>query len=1079
MAESIQTYYKKLISLQNESIQKNLIKYELTEWDNVAPTLTNKEREFILKRYREGSNHKAATFFREIVVRAQLNEAAQKKAAVHSGKQTTKKDIVGVTSNSSKTKTTKYRSLQDYYMYLVSKQLPSIREFLRKNDLLKHENAFVWLDDSDLEFIMNGYTIGFRLRANDLGKIFSKLCNNYLSHQPKSDLASQLQQNSTQKEESPKLVQLDKPKLACQEAYHPTILLQQLVLEDAELPVIQEEDLSQKSQFEDSTLLRSGIFDRLFAQWIDILPVWYIEALMKNGCTNLTKLVEEISKPTFSYKGRKHCGQEVVDELRTMTATLIWLYLQFKSNVEEPDETTKYLLSRISNSGLSIRAVNCLETIEIKTIKDLLPLSHGVLLAMRNCGKKTVSEIEQFIVSVKQRFNIPESLTTTQVEKYLKYNLRENVSLKLSQLRELGVQTEIVEMFTQQRGRISSRAKYLLKENGFRSYNDFVEKTSKTKFAFKDLNFCGQKSIDELGFLMFFLAPQIETLTKDPIVKYVSKTDFEYTILFRNEYGHWPMMYILLSYMWSTLPLLEFVAFEENYGIIKPQEETDELTKLLVRQSYNEASRKVRMNPDIKQLCEHEEWNLYCVNNIPDSFFNNEDEDGTWRKIEEMLSQEKVFLNSYIRERASSDEEYKNRAELLSHINLYTFKVLLQFWEYKPYWIDWSKRVLLPSCPINEIERCDLRSIIVINRRFESFKFNQAFYVVGRLQKEKTSNDIVLSIKKYFVDNEDYWKKTIHLSSNEDKAFLVYLLKKLFREVCHSTIVEDNLILKANQVDYGDILYEILYKWGTRLHRDELFKLLKEACEKRGLRCNLSSPSQLTRFLASDPRIISYGKSSYWGLKEWGESNGSIRELAIQFVKKSKEPIHIDDLTKLVMGNRPDSNEKSISSIIRQTTSTGELLLFIGDYIGHPQAKYVGDYILMPRSFDEWLIAFKDCVLKNKRFPTAGLGFEGLLYRWYQKASQLTELLPDEIIKFDTLEKELAHYPHNTNEYNFLHNCNLYKMFVEGNNRMLEETDDPELFKWFYSASRYYTTYNDNRNLYFKQLLQYLSSKLY
>ena len=84
MTESIQTYYKKLISLQSESIQKNLIKYELTEWDKVAPTLTNKEREFILKRYREGSNHKATTFFREIVVKAQLNEAAQKKA-VHSG----------------------------------------------------------------------------------------------------------------------------------------------------------------------------------------------------------------------------------------------------------------------------------------------------------------------------------------------------------------------------------------------------------------------------------------------------------------------------------------------------------------------------------------------------------------------------------------------------------------------------------------------------------------------------------------------------------------------------------------------------------------------------------------------------------------------------------------------------------------------------------------------------------------------------------------------------------------------------------------------------------------------------------
>ena len=655
-------------------------------------------------------------------------------------------------------------------------------------------------------------------------------------------------------------------------------------------------------------------------------------------------------------------------------------------------------------------------------------------------------------------------------------------------------------MFTQQREHISLRAKYLLKENGFRSYNDFVEKTSKTTFAFKDLSFCGQKSIDELDFLMFFLAPQIETLTKDPIVTYVSKTDFEYTILFRNEYGHWPLMYILLSYMWTTFPLLEFVAFEENYGIIRPQEETDELTKLLVKQSYNEASRKVRMNPDIKQLCEHEEWNLYCVNNIPNSFFDNEDEDGIWRRIEGMLSQEKLSLNSYIRERASSDEEYKNRAELLSHINLYTFKVFLQFWGHLPLWIDSANNSLVPYCPPEKKGYYDINFPIVIDRRFTSFKFNKALAEISRLQKEKTTNDIILSIEKLFVDNEDYWNRRARTSSvfgqisdarrddnwnqlghlsKEFKTSLICILKELFKGVCQADVVNDNVILKANTIDYSDKLYEILSIWRTRLHRDELFKRLKEACEEKGLHCNLSSPSQLTRFLTNDPRIISYGKSSYWGLKEWGESNGSIRELTIQFVKKSKKPIHIDDLTKLVMGNRPDSNEKSISSIIRQTTSTGELLLFFGDYIGYPEANYDNDYMLMPRTFDEWLQAFKDFVYKNKRFPVALQEYEGYLQRWYQRASQLTYLSAEEILKIDALEKELAHYPHNSTEYSFLHNCNLYMKFVEGNNRMLEETDDSDLYKWYYSASLNYSTYKDNRKDYFTQLLQYLSSILY
>ena len=105
--------------------------------------------------------------------------------------------------------------------------------------------------------------------------------------------------------------------------------------------------------------------------------------------------------------------------------------------------------------------------------------------------------------------------------------------------------------------------------------------------------------------------------------------------------------------------------------------------------------------------------------------------------------------------------------------------------------------------------------------------------------------------------------------------------------------------------------------------------------------------------------------------------------------------------------------------------------------------------------------------------------FEGYLYRWHNKAKQLIDLSADEILKIDALEKELELYSHNITEYNFLHNCDIYKKFVEGNNRMLNINDDSKLYQWFYIASRDYSMYNDNRNKYFSQLLQYLSSIMY
>ena len=1105
MAESIQAYYEKLIAQQSESIRKYLVKYGLTEWDKVAPTLTNKEREFILKRYREGSNHKATTFFREIVVRAQLNDAAQKTTTVvKADKKTTKKDNNEVTIKSINEEITKHRSLQEYYMYLVSKLPPSIRSFLRQNDLLKYEKAFVWLEDADYKYIMDGYTKGIRLQANNLGGIFSKLCTTFKSHQTKSNLAPQLQQTLTQHEEPSKVCQIDKPILARQETHRPTLLLQQIGMEDLALarPETQEEFLPIKSKLKDSTSPCLETSEKLFVQWLDRLPKWYIEVLMKNGCTSFYKFIEEISKPSFSYEGIKHCEQKTVDDLRMMAAVLFWLHSQLENNALKSDETTSFLLSKLSDSNLSIRAINCLLLIDVITIKDLLPLSRNVLLTIRSCGRGTAFEIEQYIESAKKKLGIPESITTLQIEKFLSQKTNEQeVPSKSSQIQEsLLSQLVIFEMFIPWRERISPIAISLLLENGFESYNDFIEKTSKPTFSFKNLKLGGQKTTDELSILASFMTPQSEKPIVDPIKEYICNEDYEFVRHFKDKHGHWPMVYILLSYMWSSLNLLDFVAFEEYYGIIRLDEEIDELTRHLVRQSYDKISKKVRLNPHLKKLCEHKDWNLYFVNNIPISVFGNEGEDDTWRKIEMMISQEKYFLNNYIRKRASSEEDYKYRTELLSHISLPTFKVFLQFWGHLLFWIDSSNNSLIPYCPPEKKGYYDQNFPIIIDRRFTSFKFNKALAEINRLQKEKTTNDIILSIEKLFVDNEDYWNRKARTSSVfgqisdagrddnwnqlghlsiEYKTSLMCILKELFKSVCHANVVNDDVILKANTIDYSDKLYEILSIWRTRLHRDELFKRLKEACEEKGLRCNLSSPSQLTRFLASDPRIISYGKSSYWGLKEWGESNGSIRELAIQFVKKSKEPIHIDDLTKLVMGSRPDSNEKSISSIIRQTTSTGELILFFGDYIGQPNAKYDEDYILMPRSFDDCLQSFKGFVINNKRFPAAGQGFEGFLYRWYMKASQLTELTSEEILKIDALEKELVHYPHNMTEYNFLHNCNLYKKFVEGNNRTPKKEDDSDLYMWFYITSRNYTSYKDNRNKYFSQLLQYLSDKLY
>jgi DNA-directed RNA polymerase subunit alpha len=67
----------------------------------------------------------------------------------------------------------------------------------------------------------------------------------------------------------------------------------------------------------------------------------------------------------------------------------------------EPEPVTQDLKLRerlalpISDLDLSVRAGNCLEAENIKTIGDLVRLSEADLLAMKNFGKTSLREVEQ------------------------------------------------------------------------------------------------------------------------------------------------------------------------------------------------------------------------------------------------------------------------------------------------------------------------------------------------------------------------------------------------------------------------------------------------------------------------------------------------------------------------------------------------------------------------------------------------------------------------------------------------------------------------------------------------------------
>ena len=729
----------------------------------------------------------------------------------------------------------------------------------------------------------------------------------------------------------------------------------------------------------------------------------------------------------------------------------------------------------ILRDNLSVRARGVLNANKIFDYSSLLRKTEKPsfnFLNLRNCGKKTAVELDGFV---------------SQILNYQK-ELEENVDLAAEHTDStIAIEEENFRSATDALlnkpltdFNLSVRTMNCLKRIEVVTLGDLVS------FNISDLvklRGFGKKVLQEietivlsqgLEFGMIILSypqenekTQVETslISNIPCNSYLSNTDIAFSYAFKDKYGHFPMIFI--SY--RTLSFLKEYEREVIRMTVEPSKPLSLveiasklcLTRERIRQIYDNASKKLRTSDTIKQLFQNGDWSVYGI--VEDTPFVFSSDLHTDHIIEE-----RDFLIEYIQNSRNDDWNTPNITE-----NSLYFVLLVK--GMIPLWMDQEKKEL----STHYIVSGQAAPLLFVDNRLNQYKFNKVIREVHRLQKVKKTESIFVPITSYFIDNNCYWKENIELGWGE-KDKLKELLIHVLEVVCGIHTEGECIVLEYNKVDYSNMLYELLKKAGIRLHRDELLQLLTNECFEQGVSCEFTDSLQLTTFLTRDSRIIAIGKSGYWGLKEWGEITGTIRNIAIKIVQKSKDPIQIEDLAHRILLCRPDSAFENVTTIIRQSIYMGEFVLFFDDYIGFKSKKYDDKYVIYPTSFDEWVDTYRQYVLINRHHPYSGQnGYEGYLYRWHYKASQLTDLSTEEILKIDNLEKELAHYPQNATEYNFLQNCNLYKKFVENNKRMLTKEDDSDLFNWFYKYSRSYSSINDNRNNYFGQLLQYISGVLY
>ncbi|MFT4521690.1 MAG: DNA-directed RNA polymerase subunit alpha [Bacteroidia bacterium] len=119
--------------------------------------------------------------------------------------------------------------------------------------------------------------------------------------------------------------------------------------------------------------------------------------------TDYEKLVFEVSTDGSIHPedALKEAAKIMIQHLVLFSDESILLDSQVKTKTAEVDENTlhmrKILKTSLADLDLSVRAYNCLKAAEIRTLGELVSYNIEDLLKFRNFGKKSLTELEEFV----------------------------------------------------------------------------------------------------------------------------------------------------------------------------------------------------------------------------------------------------------------------------------------------------------------------------------------------------------------------------------------------------------------------------------------------------------------------------------------------------------------------------------------------------------------------------------------------------------------------------------------------------------------------------------------------------------
>lgn len=342
-----------------------------------------------------------------------------------------------------------------------------------------------------------------------------------------------------------------------------------------------------------------------------------------------------------------------------------------------------------------------------------------------------------------------------------------------------------------------------------------------------------------------------------------------------------------------------------------------------------------------------------------------------------------------------------------------------------------------------------------------------------------TLNSIVNA--KYSTDTYVPLDSILFTVPEEVRPVTKRLIKYIATEIYELKLTEDEqIILSQNYIDISEELYDILEKKGEPMHVEDIFKAFKERYPDH----KYTEPIQIKSYLYKNQHIRAVGKTSKYALDSWeGVYFGSIRDLLIDQLTASDEPLHIDVLYDGVAEYYPNTSKSSVAATM-EDEDLQRFVEFEGDYFGLTSKQYSDKYqvatTVQRYKFDDRFQMFKDFADAYHRFPNYnGSEQETSLMRWLYNVTTGVLSASDE--QMSALNEQLKQYddlgyPRTATEWDFLTKCNDVKEYINEHHTPPTNSNAPELYYWFRRSRDNYDSYIDKRRRYMTDLMNWVLS---